>query len=635
MRGTRFLSLILVFAFLAPAFFPAGLASYECYVFYDANAVSGDSINVGLDMIQTICDDDVTLRLVSVESKRDLRVSLTERSSAIFLFHGNEDGLSLTDSEDDSPLMTWSELAGYIDKTSFSEYMLLSCDSSEVNELTMKERVLTFTGEIDSKVATAVAISKIGEILRHYSFRGSYSVFNNLIETIQNDDTFIQRLFNPIDTLGDYGKETSVQHGLLVARLKEFRKEVHGMAQLVITKKSYQHQVELAFITIMDLVTGDLYSLMKDAGEHCAALLDDLNNVASDIVSGSVSVSTIMNAVDAVLDIYDLASIVLEMVTNQKVRYILEWIDLGMFIADICYAYVSVKAQMEDSDYGGRNIESDSLAMIMDDEAYRDIDTVLYLPDRTSVVNAIDNLITALEGTFNYNTIRNKADRLSDICDDALTIAPHIGGDTEDYVMCLLESVKDAADSIYDSGAYHLDRYARDNFYYEMDWSVNADWWAGKLHISYSFTNPSCNQIPIYRIVTDFEETKTGNSRYHSKYFSYYLLPGSSYDDSFDLSYDRWKSWNVVFTWSLTWKYNSDLYGTYKAGDADGDGLKDWQELESTFGYRTCPTKRDTDGDGWPDKYEIDNGYNPLNSGSHPPDGGGGGGGLPGPIIVR
>ena len=44
-------------------------------------------------------------------------------------------------------------------------------------------------------------------------------------------------------------------------------------------------------------------------------------------------------------------------------------------------------------------------------------------------------------------------------------------------------------------------------------------------------------------------------------------------------------------------------------GDADGDGLTNAQEVN---GYHTDPTKKDTDGDGMSDDYEIAMGLNPL-----------------------
>ncbi|NHK31116.1 MAG: hypothetical protein FK730_07170 [Asgard group archaeon] len=53
------------------------------------------------------------------------------------------------------------------------------------------------------------------------------------------------------------------------------------------------------------------------------------------------------------------------------------------------------------------------------------------------------------------------------------------------------------------------------------------------------------------------------------------------------------------------------LYGTDPFNpDTDGDGLTDGEEV---FTYGTDPTKADTDGDLIPDKYELDNGLDPLN----------------------
>lgn len=47
--------------------------------------------------------------------------------------------------------------------------------------------------------------------------------------------------------------------------------------------------------------------------------------------------------------------------------------------------------------------------------------------------------------------------------------------------------------------------------------------------------------------------------------------------------------------------------------DTDGDGLTDYEEI---FVYKTDPTKRDTDRDGYPDGQEVGNGYNPLGKGA-------------------
>ncbi|MBN2684636.1 MAG: hypothetical protein JXR40_05110 [Pontiellaceae bacterium] len=48
--------------------------------------------------------------------------------------------------------------------------------------------------------------------------------------------------------------------------------------------------------------------------------------------------------------------------------------------------------------------------------------------------------------------------------------------------------------------------------------------------------------------------------------------------------------------------------GYYGTGDADHDGLSDVGE----FAYRTDPTDRDTDDDGFADGPEVDVGINPL-----------------------
>ena len=47
--------------------------------------------------------------------------------------------------------------------------------------------------------------------------------------------------------------------------------------------------------------------------------------------------------------------------------------------------------------------------------------------------------------------------------------------------------------------------------------------------------------------------------------------------------------------------------------DFDGDGLTDGQEVDV---YNTNPFDPDSDGDGFPDGTEVENGYNPLGSGS-------------------
>lgn len=56
---------------------------------------------------------------------------------------------------------------------------------------------------------------------------------------------------------------------------------------------------------------------------------------------------------------------------------------------------------------------------------------------------------------------------------------------------------------------------------------------------------------------------------------------------------------------SLEFQYGTDPFNP----DTDGDGLTDGEEV---FTYGTSPTKVDTDGDLIPDKYELDNGLDPL-----------------------
>ena len=49
--------------------------------------------------------------------------------------------------------------------------------------------------------------------------------------------------------------------------------------------------------------------------------------------------------------------------------------------------------------------------------------------------------------------------------------------------------------------------------------------------------------------------------------------------------------------------------------DSDEDGLTDGQEVNT---YHTNPNKKDTDGDGWDDAYEIANGFDPNSTASTP-----------------
>jgi hypothetical protein len=53
------------------------------------------------------------------------------------------------------------------------------------------------------------------------------------------------------------------------------------------------------------------------------------------------------------------------------------------------------------------------------------------------------------------------------------------------------------------------------------------------------------------------------------------------------------------------------------AGDDDGDGLTNQEEYEN----HTSPDDPDSDGDGFPDGWEVDNGYDPWNSNDPVPDG--------------
>ncbi|MFW9920683.1 MAG: hypothetical protein ACFFED_13850 [Candidatus Thorarchaeota archaeon] len=625
MKREKILSLFLVVAFLAPVFFPLGQSSYECYVFYDATSTTESSIMIGLEMLQTVCDEKIPLKLVPVDSRTDFYQHGNAMGAAIFLFHGSEQGLTLS-SQDDT-FFSWLELADFIDGTCFSEYFVLSCDSTVIDEMVEKERVLTFVGNVDAKIAVAIALHKIDSIIRHYSQRISFRVFQNLLTAISEDLQFFSRFFTPIDPLGlePIGEETTTQYGLLVSTLEELRDSVHAQARLIISEKSYQYVVSLAFEAIMNLLTGHMYAIMKDAAEYVGAIWQDLEDVITDVINGDISASSFESAIAAVIDLWHLTEIAREMITSEKARYILQWVDLPAFVASFIYTYATLKAQVEDDDYGERNIYSDSLAIAMDDEQYRDIPGVLFVPQTTSIVNALDDLISVLKGAFNYDTIRSKASTVVSTCDTALSIVTYIGGDTEDYTELLLKSVKAAAKSIYDSGAYYLDRYADDNYYYEMDWSVSADWWTSKLNIAYSFRNPTSNQVPIYSIWTRFTETRAGSSRESLMTYYYYLLPGETFSDSFKLSYDGWKGWSVSYEWNLEIRHWVDLYGSYKSStDSDGDGMSDYQELWSVFGYRTSPTLADTDRDGYRDKYEIDHGWNPLDPSS--PNSGGGSG---------
>jgi hypothetical protein len=49
-----------------------------------------------------------------------------------------------------------------------------------------------------------------------------------------------------------------------------------------------------------------------------------------------------------------------------------------------------------------------------------------------------------------------------------------------------------------------------------------------------------------------------------------------------------------------------------ETSDTDNDGISDRVEIEE---WKTDPTKADTDGDGFPDGFEILSGFNPLGDG--------------------
>jgi plastocyanin len=54
------------------------------------------------------------------------------------------------------------------------------------------------------------------------------------------------------------------------------------------------------------------------------------------------------------------------------------------------------------------------------------------------------------------------------------------------------------------------------------------------------------------------------------------------------------------------------LTNILKTTDSDKDGLSDYEEVVT---YKTNPNNKDSDGDGFFDKSEIDRGYNPLGPG--------------------
>ncbi|MFH1509227.1 MAG: hypothetical protein ABIE68_03620 [bacterium] len=54
---------------------------------------------------------------------------------------------------------------------------------------------------------------------------------------------------------------------------------------------------------------------------------------------------------------------------------------------------------------------------------------------------------------------------------------------------------------------------------------------------------------------------------------------------------------------------DADTEANQKTSDSDGDRLTDWEENNT---YQTSPYLKDTDGDGFDDKTEIDGGFDPL-----------------------
>ncbi len=634
MKLVKYISIFLIaiiviqcFSFMAPR-------SFTLYVFYDSTANRNGAVDVTTNTMTELAGDSIDIIYVPVDDPSDLWVKTQGPSFAAFVFHGADEGLTLNLRGDSEVLMTWSQLGQYIDKTHYEGYFVMSCDSTRVDDFTQKEKVLTFVGDVDAKVASLIAMAHLQYVLREYSPSAARDIIHRIVNTFESEG-MITRFFKPVVPLTDYGIEETTLYSLIINNMEYYLDAIRGQTRLIITEKSYQYTVHLAFEEIMDLVTVGMYSAMKDLGGVISNVLDDLDDVIQDFINGEVKASTFKSAISAVLDLWDLTDIAREFVIGERARNILKWADLAFYVANIIYTLYSVKAQVESDNYGDRTEFADSLAIVMDDESYREVVPAGILPEQVSVYDAVANLLDVLKGPIKKSDIRVAADSVIEVCKKALIFAKQIGGDIQYLTIMLLEGVRDSAQALYDSGADYLDRYASDNWYYKSSWSVSSDWWAGKLTISFTFTNPITNQIPFYKISTNAKEDKTGNTASSSKTYGYYLLPGESYSDSYKLNYDRWKGYKVIFSWSITFYSFIDIVGDYIKGDKDGDGISDYDELHSTYGYRTCPTKYDTDGDGYSDKVEIDSNTDPLNPFSHPGGGSGDGdGGAPPPIIT-
>ncbi|MHA1928093.1 MAG: hypothetical protein ACTSV2_05905 [Candidatus Thorarchaeota archaeon] len=604
MKYTNYTILLLMISLVvaAPAMSAIPQHAYSCNIFFDANAPRDGSVQVALDFINDVSENHIDINMIPVHDSSDLLLDSDQDTSAVLIFHGSENGLIVGDRHSKSLLVTWNELASFIESSNFGEYFILGCDSSQVDDLISKERVLTFRGAIDARIAAAVSMLKISQVVESFDADTS-SIFMEKIAIQFEDDDFISRFYEPVDPLFDSNRDgQSVLHGLILPLLKEFSSVVRVHADLV-DSYSTMTQVMAAYDQIFDIVFGSWGSILLKIGDVGSQLFQDIGEIFDKFKNGDADLDDLLTALSALQNAAELMCWVGLFVGSATIGG--TWLDSGLFLQGVLTGAYALEAQSHD--YNGdsvNGITADNVAELLDEEKHPSMANV-----GTGVYEALDDLIISLESEIDLNDIQSKADTLSRSCTNAINHATGVmplGGSLEDYTVLLLTGIKDLANSIEDSGAEYIDTYPTENWSYEYSHSIDKHFIDGELEIKYALKNPDNNQIPFYRLYTSFVETRDGSSRTHTDNFNHYLLPGESFSCSFRLNYDRWDGYTLYSYRTVYAQLNADFYGDFRTDpDNDGDGISDYDEISDSNGYVTEPLDSDSDFDTLSDYIEI------------------------------
>ncbi len=610
MRKKTF-ALLLLLAFLIPLAHTSQIEVYDCWVFYDGNAAAGDPIQTALSILIEGCDEALNLKPISVNDMSDLKGSSEKQSMAILLFHGDSEGIQISGPSSENTMISWVEIAEFIDSTNYEEYFVLACDSSNLQEYIQRENVHVIPGDIDAKIAATFALYEMQGALLNSDPLTANRIRREAIRMVKENDDFAKRFFNPIEPLGEssYSGTLDVSPQSFAAETwKSLMNVMRAQTMLITNEMSYNGLVTEGFDTIMSLVVDfmDFYFSVATIGFDFTTWLATAYGWFLD---GTISIFDLVLEIQYKADMVDFWLFLIDVVTS-PIPMFGDYLGIGVMFAEALAALGVFDVQTMGIEYGPRSLDADCLARAMDDYTYNSV-ALFPAPDITSVYDAIEDLVWVLENTaVDPDTISDSVDAIVDSVDDALYYANRIDGHIESTTVGMLNNIKNAALALKDDGVAYIDENAGENRFSNFGFDASWGFFSGEITIDYTITIPEGNQVPIKGVSVYFKENLEGDYQTNIHTFTEWLLPGETISGTIVLSYNSWTGGVLIWDIDIDWVTSDDYFGDYTfSGDIDGDTLSNYDEC---FVYGTNPESSDSDSDTMPDQWELQYGLNPI-----------------------